>query len=273
MLWTHEVDLSLGDLRQPREWPFSGDPVRRAEDYRVTREGSVMKHLLWCVSVAALACVAPAGVGAQASSLQLTMKDGRVTIVARDVPLRDLLEEWSRVGQTRIVNVDKLAGPRLTLQLVNTTERDALDILLRSAAGYIAAPRPADRPGTSAYDRITILASSRPPAVTVSAAQAPQPVLAPPVAVNDGNDEGGVMGSQQGAQENPAQRSAVAPFPGLQPQLEGAQPRDIDLKSLMEDPQGQTIAPVSSPRPGEVPGQTPRNRNPYQRRPGRGGGD
>ena len=244
-----------------------------------------MKHLLCGVVVAALAGGAAAGVQAQSPNLQLTMKDGRVTILARDVPLRVLLDEWSRVGQTRIVNGDKLVGPRITLQLVDTPERDALTILLRSAAGYIAAPRPADRPGTSAYDRITILPTSRPPAVTATAAtRAPyaNPAaaqIANPAVVNDDNgasdandatDDTAAVGFQDGAQPNPGQ-SAVAPFPGMQPQLEGAQPRNLDLKSLMQNPQGQSVAPVSSPQPG-MTGQPMPGRYPLYPRPP-GGGD
>lgn len=185
-----------------------------------------MKHLLCSVLVAAVAGGAASSVQAQTQSLQLTMKDGRVTILARDVPLRALLDEWSRVGQTLIVNADKLTGPRVTLQLVDTTERNALDILLRSAAGYIAAPRPGHRPGASAYDRITILATSRPPAVTASAAPRPPfqnpaaATIANPAAVNDeDNDDPADVGSQDDAEEIPEQQPAVAPvsssLPGI----------------------------------------------------------
>lgn len=198
-----------------------------------------MKQLLCSVVVTALAGGAATSVLAQAPNLQLTMTDGRVTILARDVPLRDLLAEWSRVGQTRIVNADKLAGSRVTLQLVDTAERDALDILLRSAAGYIAAPRPGDRPGTSAYDRITILASSRQPALTAPAA-APLPIQNP-AAETDDTDDAAVM-----------------------------EPQDDAQQSLRENPQGQSVAPVSSPRPARLPGERPPSR--YVRQPPGGGG-
>src|SRR5262245_26132939 len=94
-----------------------------------------------------LRCVLLAGFGAMvvapasAAELTLTMQDGRVTIVADNVPLRQILQEWARVGQTQIVNIDKLAGQTVSLQIINATEREALDVLLRSANGYIAAPR------------------------------------------------------------------------------------------------------------------------------------
>ena len=70
------------------------------------------------------------------------MQNGRVTIIADNVPLRQILQEWARVGQTKIVNADKLTGPTSRCSWSNAPERDALDILLRSASGYIAAPRP-----------------------------------------------------------------------------------------------------------------------------------
>ena len=54
-----------------------------------------------------------------------------------------------------------MTGTPLTLKLVNVPERQALDIILRSVAGYMAAPRLASAtPGASAYDRIVILPTS-----------------------------------------------------------------------------------------------------------------
>ena len=48
---------------------------------------------------------------ASAGELKLTMQNGRVTIIADNVPLRQILQEWARVGQTKIVNADKMSGP------------------------------------------------------------------------------------------------------------------------------------------------------------------
>ena len=47
---------------------------------------------------------------ASAGELKLTMQDGRVTIVAERAAAADPAE-WARVGQTKIVNADKLHGP------------------------------------------------------------------------------------------------------------------------------------------------------------------
>ena len=97
---------------------------------------------------------------ASAGELKLTMTAGRVTLIADNVPLRQILQEWARIGQTTILNGDKLTGPAMTLQLIDTPEREALDILLRSAAGYIAAPRAVMVANAATYDRITILATN-----------------------------------------------------------------------------------------------------------------
>ncbi|HYT74230.1 MAG TPA: hypothetical protein VEL79_05745, partial [Vicinamibacterales bacterium] len=89
---------------------------------------------LRCVFLAALGC--GLSLPASAGDLRLTMNAGRVTIIADNVPLRQILQEWSRIGQALIVNADKLSGPNVTMQLIDTPEKDALDILLRSASGY-----------------------------------------------------------------------------------------------------------------------------------------
>src|SRR6478752_7163618 len=100
---------------------------------------------------------------ATAGDLKLTIDNGRVTLIAQDVPLRQILDEWSRVGKTTIVNGDKLSGPPLTLQLVDRPEREVLDLILRSASGYIAAQRNVTEPGASVFDKVMILAVSHGP--------------------------------------------------------------------------------------------------------------
>ena len=99
-----------------------------------------MTNLLRCVSVAALAW--GIAVPAVAGDLKLTIQNGRVTIIAHDVPLQQILQEWARLGNTKIVNAEKVVGLPVTLELVDVPERQALDTLLRSTAGYLAAPRP-----------------------------------------------------------------------------------------------------------------------------------
>jgi hypothetical protein len=251
-----------------------------------------MKNLLRSAFLAVLAFGTPLSLQAQVpgnQNLQLTMQDGRVTIIATDVPLRQILQEWSRIGQTKIVNADKLSGPPVTLQLVNKSEREALDVLLRSAAGYMAAARPDGTQGLSAYDRITILATSHAPAASPSQVTAPQPFQRPPVPVVTEDDDDEPVNVNVPAQQM-QQPPMISPFPGAPPnapvapfatptpQIEGSQPRFQPGMQPTQQPGMQpTPQPMTSPRPGVLP-QAPPNGvpNPYQQpgvRPGGPGGE
>ena len=129
------------------------------------------------------------------AEVQLAIKDGKVSLVAKDATVKQILTEWSRVGQTKIVNIDKMTGGPVTLELLNTPEAQALDILLRSVAGYMAAPRPADVTNLSAFDRIVLMPTSTAPRGAASPStptfQQPQlaPQFAPPPPADDSDDE------------------------------------------------------------------------------------
>jgi hypothetical protein len=138
--------------------------------YWVRGKAMLMRALLTAAAVVLLCSPR-----ARAGELTVTMNDGRVTVVANNVPLRQILTEWSRVGQTTIVGAERLGGAPLTLQLENVPERQALDTLLRAASGYMAAPRPVPVANASLYDRILILPTSTAPA---SAGPAPRPTPA-----------------------------------------------------------------------------------------------
>src|SRR5947208_12984589 len=99
------------------------------------------------------------------ADVQLIIRNGQVSLVAKDATVRQILTEWARVGQTKIVNVERIPGGPITLELTSVPEAQALDILLRSLSGYITAPRAADAANLSQFDRIIImptLASARP---------------------------------------------------------------------------------------------------------------
>jgi hypothetical protein len=94
------------------------------------------------------------------ADVQLQLHDGRVSIVAKDATVRQILAEWARVGQTKVVNVDRIPGGPLTLELSNVPEAQALDVLLRSVSGYMAAPRGTAAADLSMFDRIIVMPSS-----------------------------------------------------------------------------------------------------------------
>src|SRR5262249_1119919 len=94
---------------------------------------------------------------AASAEVRLTMKDGRVSIVAGDATVRQILEEWARVGQTKIVNLEKIPGGPVTIELTDVSEAKALEVLLRTLSGYIAAPRATEAASLSHYDRIVVI--------------------------------------------------------------------------------------------------------------------
>ena len=94
-----------------------------------------MKALTFAV-VASLLAAVPAS-----AEVKVTMSDGRVSIAAKDATVRQILQEWARVGQTKIVNVERIPGGPITIELTSVPEGQALDVLLRSVSGYMAAPR------------------------------------------------------------------------------------------------------------------------------------
>ena len=125
--------------------------------------------------------IAPAAAG----ELRLEFADGFVTLSAKEVPARDILQEWARKGQTRIVNADKVPGTPVTLELARVPERQALEVVLRSASGYMAAMRAAG-PGQSSFDRIVVMpASAAPPRAAAPPPRAVQPQPPPPMVDQD----------------------------------------------------------------------------------------
>jgi hypothetical protein len=178
-----------------------------------------------CFTVLALLVALPAW----AQQLNLDIRDGLVTLSATNVPVRQVLAEWARVGGTRVVGAERISGSPLTLSLEGVPEAKALDIVLRGAAGYMAAARSVPGAGRSMYDRILVLATSTPPAGGPSAGGAanrpaanrlgvPPPVESP--AQPDVVAEMPEMTDQ--SQVNPfanafGQAGAAAPFGQMQP--------------------------------------------------------
>jgi hypothetical protein len=219
-------------------------------------------HKILCraVAIGALLIIGSAA-RAGAGDLKLTINNGLVTLVAQDVPIRQILAEWARLGQTTIVNADKLNGPPLTLQLVDRPEREVLDVVLKSASGYIAAQRPVLLANASQFDRVMILPISHGP-VGVAAAppqpqfgpgrgnMGPQMQLPPPVA-----DEDEPM-------DPPTQQPIVTqpgpPFPNAPPQQPGQQPPVMTaprpgMLPAPPNPQGQGETPYGAQPPNVRP--------------------
>ena len=217
-----------------------------------------MQKFFRCLMFAALTAMASS---ASAGELTVKMADGRVTVIATDVPLRQILAEWARVGNTRMVNAEKLTGGPMSIQLVDVPEKQALDILLRSAAGFMTAPRPTPVAGASVYDRVIILATSRPPINTVAAPPAQfgvarppfQPV--PPPQPPPDDDDGDPRDQGPNGPMPPGVQTPGMPFPG---------PPNAMPPGMVPGGAPVNQAPVTSPRPGMLPQPAqPSPINPY----------
>jgi hypothetical protein len=133
------------------------------------------------VSLATILALTAPGL-AFGGELRVAFLNGRVTLVARDVPLRKILAEWERVGGTRVVNPDAAPGVSLTLDLAEVPETRALAILLQQAAGYFASERSYPAETSSRFSRIVIM-----PGADTLAAVPPAPAGAQPSGMSVGS--------------------------------------------------------------------------------------
>jgi hypothetical protein len=142
--------------------------------------------------LALLVCVWAGAVSTAYADVRMSMANGRVSIVATDATVRQILTEWARVGQTQIVNVERIPGGPVTLELNNVPEDQALDLLLRSVSGYLAAPRPMTVANASRFDRIIVMPTSAAPRLPAPAGfvqPAPPYNAIPQPADEDAEDE------------------------------------------------------------------------------------
>jgi hypothetical protein len=218
-----------------------------------------MKFRISAIAAALLCCAALAH--AQAP-LRLQISDGRVTLHAQNVPMRTILAEWARIGGTKIVNGDRVAGAPLTLDLEGVPERQALDIILRSVSGYALGMRAADTQGASMYDRIMILPTSVAPRNPTPAAAAPfqggpggiiRPIVPPRQAAED---QDGIEGGEM-PQPNPMNDGVPLgrPMPIARPV--GGAPFNPPVMPPI------AIAPEDQPQPQQPTGIVPTPTNPF----------
>ena len=127
----------------------------------------------------ALAFGAAASTTASAD-VQITIQNGRVSLSAKDATLRQILAEWAKVGQTKIVNGERVPGPPLTMQFNNVPEQQALETLLRGLSGYVAQTRDTIVPNLSRFDSILVMPTVASAVTVVSGGSPPPPVFPQP---------------------------------------------------------------------------------------------
>lgn len=198
-------------------------------------------------ALAALLTALAAPAFAQAPVTVRFPEAGKVSITARNAPLRTILAEWSRVGGSRFVNAEKLTGAPVTLELVNVTERKAIETLLRGVSGYIVGARASSTPGASTFDRIMILPTVAP---IRQAAAAPPPVFSPtpapfvPSEPDDDSENGTATGGRGGM-----------PPTLLQQQLREATERAEAARQIRErEDEDNDDAEEESAQPAQRPG-------------------
>ncbi len=178
----------------------------------------------------------------------MTMTQGKVSISARDATVAQILREWARVGQTRIVNIERLGGGPLTLELSGVSELQALEVLLRGTGGYVLASRPVISPTVSMYDRILVVPTSTAPRPTATVAPPPptfQMMRVPPPSADPDDEAAQPPGGGDAAGRFPQPRPATAePATIISPPT----PR-LPTTSMGVQRPGMPV-PVPSPGPG-----------------------
>jgi hypothetical protein len=134
-----------------------------------------------------VACALPAASQeAPAAAVDLRIDRGRVWLETTGATVGQILDEWMRVGGTRIENGDQVPSGPLTLRLNDVSEQEALEVLLRTAGGFVGVLKPVLTAAASRFDRILILPTRAPRVPSGSQVfeeplADPQPPEAPPV--------------------------------------------------------------------------------------------
>jgi hypothetical protein len=219
-----------------------------------------------CLTVAAVCAVVGLAAPSIAGQVKLEIRGGLVTLEATDASLREIFNEWARVGQTRVVNADSAPGGLITIRLDGVPERQALETLLRSVGGFLAVARATPQESLSIYDRIMVMPVARPAAAAAFAGgrSTPQPqqpsrdriVIPPPMLVADDDEEAQAgpipaQGAYGGAQQ-PGMRTSVQ-FGGVNapnPNAPQASPATIPPPEAQSAPRpGMSTAPATPAKP------------------------
>jgi hypothetical protein len=187
------------------------------------------------------ATVAGPSMGSGERKLQLSVKDGLVTLVAQNVTVREILGEWQRRTGCQFVNAERLAGGPVTFEFPGRPELEVIDSLLRGSAGsvagsgygYIVGPRTDGGQSGSLCGAVYILPTSHPTSTAGFMPSGPAPVAAPLMTTGSPDDE----------------IPPVSPIPGVPPQV---QPRPGQPLPGMQQP-GQNVNP-SPQTPGGLGG-------------------
>ncbi len=208
----------------------------------------MLKHILPALAVVALSA---SSVTAQTATpgVSLVIRDGKVTLKAEQASLRQILAEWEKQGQVKVVGADKLTGGPVTLTLVDLPEKQALEIVMRGVPGYMAIDRVAQAEaataGPSRYDRVVVMARATTPvpaaATAASGASRGMPSPAQPPA------------AFQQTMPEPMPQAFAPPAGDAGMVAAGPDRNDVDQFQQQGEPP-MPDAPVASPYPNAYPG-------------------
>jgi hypothetical protein len=210
------------------------------------------------LALSALVVSLTVGAALDASAeVQLTMQNGRVTLIAKNATLSQILAEWAKVGQTRIVNAERVPGGPVTLTLTDVPEAQALDILLRSLSGYMAAPRAVAAANLSQFDRVVILPTLAAPPVQTATAPPPPPMFQqagqPQTFPQPAQPQPGQVVDDQEDAPGPRNGPVFNAFPP--PQVANPMPQGVPMAmpGVVGTPQGPLVLPQQQPMPQQAP--------------------
>jgi len=198
---------------------------------------------------------------AAAQQVTLSMRDGLVTLDAKNVSVRQILNEWARVGRVVVVNGEKVAGAPVTLQLAGVPESRALDTILRGVAGYLVSARPGTAdPSQARFDKVVILAASAAPAAPPPGPPGPaglvrQPIFQPGPQAPDPDDGFDEVPDDPGARPSAFQPGGIQ-RPAVGVQMSPAIPPGMPQGVPRVQAPGSNPPVGVAPQPG-APGQTP----------------
>jgi hypothetical protein len=194
------------------------------------------------------------------ADVRVTIQDGLVTVVATDATVRQIIAEWARVGQAQVVNGERIPGGPISIELTDVPEAQALDMLLRSAAGYLAAPRAVVASNLSRFDRIVVMPTSNAPRTTAVNPSSPmfqqpqpQPQFIQTISSDDDPEEA-----------PPAPTGAHAPSPNPRGPVFNAFPPPQVVNPQTGTP--ATGMPATAAPQGQAPGSQP-TMQPYPTNP------
>jgi hypothetical protein len=205
-----------------------------------------MLKLLLPAAAALVLVASPAAGQASTPGVSLVIRDGKVTLKAEQASLRQILAEWERHGQVKVVGAEKLAGAPVTLTIVDVPEKQALEIVMRGVPGYMAVDRTAEAAapaGPSRFDRVVVMARATTPVSTAPvgsfSGSRGMPAPAQPPAFQPGFQQsmGGVDAGQGGFGPPTGDDNGVA----------GPERNDVEQFQQAEPPMPD--APVANPYP------------------------